>query len=426
MVAVSLTAITAATFLLRLPFATHDRISWFDAVFTATSAFTVTGLNVVDIGTTFTIFGQLVILLLVKFGGIGIMTFAILAFMMLGKKIGFKERLMIQHTLNQDSLGGILKLVKSIFLYAIMIEAIATMILSFKWVPVYGFTRGLYYSFFHAVSAFNNAGISIFTTGFSPYTTDLLVSLVITTLFIIGGIGFTVLIDIKNKRSFKKLSLHSKIMIIGTLVFNLTATLIFIFLEANNPATLGSVTGVNQVVGAYFQATSTRTAGFGPITIDYFRTPTTMMMLFLMFIGSGSAATSGGIKLTTFVVIVLSSITFIRGKKQVTLAKRTIKERIIIRAFTILSISFLLIFSSLFLLAMTEQIPTNKLLFEVISAFSTVGLSMGVTENLSNLGRGVIMSLMFFGKIGPLTLAFSLASASQDKIIYPSEDILTG
>ena len=401
-------------------------ISRFDALFTATSAFTVTGLSVVDIGATFTIFGQMVILLLIKAGGIGIMTFAILAFMMLGKKIGFKERLMIQQTLNQESLGGILKLVKSIFLYSIIIELIATVILSFRWVPIYGFARGVYYSFFHAVSAFNNAGISIFATGFLPYTTDLLVSLVVTTLFIIGGIGFTVLIDIKNKRRFKKLSLHSKIMIIGTLVFNLGATLLFIFLETDNPATLGGVTGVEQVIGSYFQATSTRTAGFGPITIDYFRTPTTMMMLFLMFIGSGSAATSGGIKLTTFVVIVLSSITFIRGKKQVTLAKRTIKERTIIRAFTILSISFLLIVLSLFMLTITEQIPASQLLFEVVSAFSTVGLSMGVTEQLSNIGRVIIMALMFFGKIGPLTLAFSLATASRDKIIYPSEDILTG
>lgn len=346
--------------------------------------------------------------------------------MMLGKKIGFKERLMIQQTLNQESLGGIIKLVRSIFLYSLVIEIIATIVLSFKWIPIYGWWRGVYYSFFHAVSAFNNAGISIFASGFTPYTNNILVSLVITTLFIIGGLGFTVLIDIKNTRKFKRLSLHSKIMIIGTICFNLLATIAFLLLEFDNPATIGQIEGAYQVVGAYFQATSTRTAGFGPITIDYFRTPTIMLMLFLMFIGSGSAATSGGLKLTTFVVIVLSSITFIRGKKSVTIANRTIKERTIIRSFTILSISFLLILTSLFVLSITERIPANKLLFEVISAFSSVGLSLGVTENLSNVGRFVIMILMFFGKIGPLTLAFSIASASQEKIIYPSEDILTG
>ena len=426
LIIISLTAILLATLLLQLPVATRDGISWFDALFTATSAFTVTGLIVVDVGATFTIFGQIIILILIKAGGIGIMTFAILAFMMLGKKIGFKERLMLQQTLNQESLGGIIKLVKRIFLYSLLMEAIATVLLAIRWVPIYGFWRGLYYSFFHAVSSFNNAGISVFSRGLNPYMTDAFVSLIITTMFIIGGMGFVVLIDINNKRSFKRLSLHSKIMIIGTIVVNLAATLLFFALEMQNPATIGQLATSEQLVVSYFQATSTRTAGFGPITIDYFRTSTTMLMLFLMFVGSGSAATSGGIKLTTFVVIIYACIAFIRGRKQVIIAHRTIKERIIIRSFTILSVSFFLVIMSVFVLTMTEQLPANKLFFEVVSALSTVGLSMGVTENLTYFGRFIIMILMFFGKIGPLTLAFSLARANQEKIIYPSEDILTG
>jgi len=415
-----------ATFLLRLPFATKVEISWFDALFTATSAFTVTGLMVENISTTFTIFGQIIILLLIKIGGIGIITFAILAFMVLGKKIGFKERLMIQQTLNQNSLGGIIKLIKSIFFFSISIELLATIFLSIIWIPKFGFKRGLFYSFFHAVSAFNNAGISLFTDGLSSYSADIYIKLIISTLFIIGGIGFTVLIDLKHKRRFKTLSLHSKIMIIGTITINLIATILFFLLERNNNATIGNSYFINQIFNSYFQATSSRTAGFGPINIDNFSTPTIMLMLILMFIGSGSAATSGGIKLTTFIIIVLSSITFIRGKKQVTIANRTINEKTIIRSFTILSICFLLIITSLFILSITEQLPATKLLFEVVSALSTVGLSMGITQNLSYFGRSIIMILMFFGKIGPLTLAFSLATTTQDKISYPTEDILTG
>jgi len=397
-----------------------------DALFTATSAFTATGLTSVEVGETLTLFGQIVILVLIKLGGIGIVTFAILAFMMLGKKIGFKERLMIQQTLDQVSLGGIIKLVRSIFIYSILIEATATILLTVRWIPVYGFWRGFYYSLFHAVSAFNNAGISVFPNGLSSYTSDPMVSFVMTTLFIIGGLGFTVLIDLKHKRSLSKLSLHSKIMLVGTLVFNLGGTLLFLLLETSNPATLGMLSGGSQVMVSYFQATSTRTAGFNAISVGYFRAPTMMIMLFLMFIGAGSAATSGGIKLTTFFVITLSSMTFIKGRKRVTIGRRTIKEKVVIRSFTILSISILLLFLSLFMLTLTEELPTNKLFFEVVSAFSTAGLSIGVTEDLTYVGRFIMMVLMFFGKVGPLTLAFSLAKVSQNKIIYPSEDILIG
>lgn len=419
--------IALGTLLLKLPFATTDSITWMDALFTATSSFTVTGLAIVDIGTSFTHFGQLIILLLIKLGGIGIVTFAILAFMMLGKKIGMKERIMIQQTLNQESLGGILKLVRRIFIHSLTIELVATLILALRWVPRYGMSTGLYYSFFHAVSAFNNAGISLFSNGLDVYMIDPIVSLVMTTLFIMGGIGFTVLIDLKDKKKFSRLSLHSKVMIIGTLVLNVVAMLLFLVLETSNPETLGAMHAVDdQILAAYFQATTARTAGFSTVSISGFRTPTVIFMSILMFIGSGSASTAGGIKLTTFIVVVLSTLTFIRGKKEVTIGHRTLRERVIIRAFTILTLSFLFIVLSLFILTITESIPTAHLFFEIMSAFSTVGLSMGVTAELSFVGRCLMMILMFFGKIGPLTLAFSLANPTPEKIRYPNEDLLTG
>lgn len=221
LVLVFLFFIILGTLLLKLPISTTTPISLTDALFTVTSAMTVTGLAVVDTGTVFTTFGQLVILMLIQVGGLGIMSFAVLIFIMLGKKIGFKERLIIQQSLNQTSLGGVIKLVKNLFIYSFSIEIIAMLILAIRWVPEYGWGKGMYYSFFHSISAFNNAGFSIWSDSLMKYVGDPLINLVITFLFIIGGIGFTVLSDIWYKRSFKKLSLHSKLMIGGTFMINL-------------------------------------------------------------------------------------------------------------------------------------------------------------------------------------------------------------
>ncbi|MCU4669756.1 potassium transporter TrkG, partial [Bacillus paralicheniformis] len=221
LVLVFLFFIILGTLLLKTPAATSKPIGWIDTLFTSTSAMTVTGLAVVDTGTDYTLFGQLMILVLIQIGGLGIMSFAVLIFIMLGKKIGLKERLLIQQSLNQTSLGGIIKLIKSLFIYSFAIEMLAMVILAVKWIPEYGLARGIYYSLFHAVSSFNNAGFSIWPDSLMRYEGDPLVNLVISFLFIVGGIGFTVLSDLWHKRSFKKLSLHSKLMIYGTFIVNL-------------------------------------------------------------------------------------------------------------------------------------------------------------------------------------------------------------
>lgn len=206
-------SILLGMFMLKMPISTKTEISWLDALFTATSAMTVTGLVVVDTSQTFTIFGQIVILLLIQLGGLGIMSFAILIFIVLGKKIGMKERIVIQHALNQTSLGGVIQLVKYLFLFSFVIEFLGMIILSFRWVPQFGLKKGIYYSFFHAISAFNNAGFSIWSDSLMQFVGDPVVNLMISFLFIIGGIGFTVLADIWRNRSFQKLSLHSADML---------------------------------------------------------------------------------------------------------------------------------------------------------------------------------------------------------------------
>ncbi|MDU1847745.1 MAG: TrkH family potassium uptake protein [Niallia nealsonii] len=427
LVLVFLFFIILGTMLLKLPFSTTNSISWIDAFFTATSAMTVTGLAVVDTGTAYTIFGQSIILVLIQVGGLGIMSFAVLIFMMLGKKIGFKERVIVQQALNQTSLGGIIRLVRNLFIYSFTTEIIAMLILAIGWVPEYGWGKGMYYSLFHSISAFNNAGFSTWSDSLMGFVGDPLVNIVITFLFIVGGIGFTVLSDIWYKRSYKKLSIHSKLMLAGSLVLNLLAMLIIFSLEYRNPNTLGTLHSLGDKLWAsYFQAVTPRTAGFNTLDIGNLHEATITFMLLLMFIGAGSASTGGGIKLTTFLVIILSVSTFLRENNQVTIGNRAIKEKVIFKSLAILSISIFLIFLGVFILNITETEPFLKILFEVISAFGTVGLSMGITGDLSNIGKIIIILIMFFGKLGPLTLAFSLAKPRQEKIRYPSEDILTG
>ncbi|MFC3418399.1 TrkH family potassium uptake protein [Salinicoccus hispanicus] len=413
--------------LLMLPISTNGTISYIDALFTATSAMTVTGLAVMDTGNDFTVFGQVVILALIQAGGLGIMSFAVMIYMALGRKVGFKRRIEIKQALNQSSLDGVLELVKALFIYSFIIESLAMLVLAIRWVPEFGWVEGLYYSLFHSISAFNNAGFSIWSDSLTGYVGDPIINLMITFLFITGGIGFTVLIDVWHKRSYKKLTLHSKLMMSGTLVVNFVAMFMFFILEFQNPDTLGALSSwKDQLWASYFQAVTPRTAGFNTLDIGSLNDSTVTMMLLLMFIGAGSASTGGGIKLTSFLILVLSIIPLLQQKSQINIGKRSIKPAIIFRALSISILSVLLILTAVFIMTISEDAPFIEIVFEVVSAFGTVGLSMGITADLSPIGKLAIIFVMFFGKLGPLNLAFSLSRPKQDKIRYPVADILTG
>jgi trk system potassium uptake protein len=415
------------TALLKLPFAATEPVSWLDALFTSTSAMTVTGLIVVDTGIVFTTFGEVVIMGLIQVGGLGIMSFAVLIYLMLGRKIGFKERLIIQQSLNQTSVGGVIRLVKHLFIFSFAVEGLALILLASEWIPEYGWKQGLYYSLFHSISAFNNAGFSLWADGLMRYVANPLVNIVISGLFIIGGIGFTVLTDLWYSKKFQKLSLHTKLMLVGTLAINVVAMFVIFFLEYNNPKTLANLSTMGKVLGAYFQAVSPRTAGFNSIDIAGMEDSTVIFMMLLMYIGAGSASTGGGIKVTTFLVITFTVFAFLRQRKDIHAFRRKIDETYIYKSLAISMISVVLIFSALFLLTITEKGASFiQILFEVVSAFGTVGLSMGLTFSLTSIGKCVIIFVMFVGKLGPLTLAFSLAKKGTDKISYPKEDILTG
>lgn len=413
--------------LLKLPFATTESITWLDALFTTTSAMTVTGLAVVDTGGSFTLFGEVVIMSLIQIGGLGIMSFAVLIFMMLGKKIGFKERLLLQQALNQTSVGGVIKLVKYLFIFSFLVEGFAVLLLASEWVPEFGWRRGLYVSIFHSISAFNNAGFSLWSDSLMGYVGSPIVNITISFLFIVGGIGFTVLVDLWKSKTIRKLSLHTKIMVVGTFVINIFAFMMIFILEYNNPNTLAQLPFLDKLFASYFQAVTPRTAGFNSLDYGSMERSTLLLTILLMFIGAGSASTGGGIKLTTFVVISLSVFAFLKEKREIRIFRRTIDQNYIFKALAVSMISVLLVFTALFFLDMTEKNASFlAILFEVVSAFGTVGLSMGITGSLTAIGKWIIIIVMFVGKLGPLTLAFSLSRPDKEKIRYPKEDILTG
>ncbi len=412
--------------LLKLPLSIKTPISWVDAFFTATSAATVTGLGVVDVNSTFTIFGQVVIMFLIQTGGLGLMTIAILIVWMLGKKIGLRHRLLIGEALNQTNIGGLVKLVKRVFFFSICIELVGVVFLSIRLVPEFGLGKGLYYSLFHVVAAYNNAGFALWPDNLTRYVGDPIINIGICSLIVTGGLGFTVLIDIWYSRSFRKLVLHSKIMIIGTIVLIAAAMLIIFVLEYNNAKTLGSLSFGEKLWASFFQAITPRTAGFNTVDYGSMGEATLFFTMVLMFIGAGSVSTGGGIKLTTFVILITSVLSFFKKKEDLILFRRTIKMSTVTRALAIVIASQFLIFVAVFILMLTENFSFIEILFETISAFGTVGLTMGITAKLSAFGKCVIMFVMFCGLIGPLTLVFSLAQPAKQKIRYPSEDVFTG
>ncbi|MFC4321961.1 TrkH family potassium uptake protein [Litchfieldia salsa] len=424
--------ILVGTLLLMLPFATQDRhhLSFIDALFQATSAVCVTGLVVVDTHTTFTMFGQIVLMVLIQIGGLGFMTVGILVALFLGKNIGLQSRLMIQESLNQLSMEGMVKLVKFVIGFTFFIEGIGAVILAFRFAQDFAIPKAIYYGIFHSISAFNNAGFDIMGDfrSMTSYVGDFTVIMVLTSLLIIGGIGYTVVLDIVRKKSIKKLSLHTKIVLIMTVLLNVVGTVLIFTLEYNNPGTLGPLGLKDKLLGAYFHGVVPRTAGFNSLNMGELTLSSQFVTMVLMFIGGGSGGTAGGIKVTTVAIIFLAIWALIRGKEDVNTMGRRLPKDIIYRAFAITVYSTAVVFITLFILTITEAAPLNVILFEVISAFGTVGMSLGLTPDLSPVGKIVITILMFIGRVGPLTIAFALARASkkQPPYRYVEEKVMIG
>ncbi|WP_028777506.1 TrkH family potassium uptake protein [Shimazuella kribbensis] len=422
----ALSMVILGTILLKIPISTEKPLGWLDAWFMAISALTCTGLVTVDVGTTFTTFGQIILLLLAQIGGVGIMAFAALFFIFLGKRLSLKDRLVLNFSLNQVTFGNITALIKNLLLYVLTIECIGAIILFIHWQPQLPSGDALYLSIFHSVSSFNNAGLSLWPDSMMRHFNDPVLNIITTILVIIGGLGFTVLFDLREKKNFKKLTLHSKIMITGTFLLIVFGMVVIFLLEFQSAKSLDALALKDKMWTSYFQSVSLRSAGFNTIDIGALQESTLFFMCLLMFVGAGSTSTGGGIKVTTFTVILFAVIAFLRGKKQVHLFHRSIDPSFVTKCLAIASISLSFVALGVFFLTMVEEEPFLICLFEVMSAFGTVGLSANLTYHLSSWGTFIIGIMMFIGKVGPLTLLFSISQNEERSINYPKEDILIG
>ena len=434
--------IIVGAILLSLPAAAApgaERASLTDSFFTATSAVCVTGLIVRDTATGWSTFGQVTILILIQIGGLGFMTMATLILMLMGRRVGLRERLVLQEALNEFSLQGLVALIRKILFLTFSFELIGVMLFSIKFIPEFGFAEGLYKSVFHSVSAFCNAGFDVMgnNSSFTAYSGDFVICATLMMLIVIGGLGFTVLIDIGNKKNFKHLSLHSKIVLVMTGSLLLVGFLFFFILEYSNKKTLdsGDLNFFEKMMASLFQSVTARTAGFNTIDQGSLTVPSKFMTTILMFIGASPAGTGGGIKTTTFAVVALVVLTVLKGRHEITVFDRQVVRGTAFRAVTITVIGLVIVFVFAMILSMAEQgnqtglATFDNIMFESASAFATVGLSSGITPSLSVPSKIFMIVTMFAGRVGPLTLtlAFSRSySRSKTKYKYPEGKIMVG
>ncbi|HAE42365.1 MAG TPA: Trk family potassium uptake protein [Clostridiales bacterium] len=420
--------------LLNLPFASVDgrSIGFVDALFTAASAVCVTGLTVVNTATHWTLFGKIIIVLLIQIGGLGIMTMATLIAFLFGKKITLKDRLLMQEEMNTTTLQGIVLLTKRVLFMTIGIEFIGVILLSFVFVPDYGLSQGIWFSIFHAISAFCNAGFDLLGNSMMDYVNNPLLNFTIISLLIIGGLGFYVLMDIIQRKKLKKLLIHSKIVLLISVALLIFGFLIVLIFEYGNPSTLGGLNLRGKLMSAMFLSATPRTAGFNTLDTAALGPVTTFFIIMLMFIGGSPGSTAGGVKTTTVGVVIIAIIGLVKGSEDTEIFKRRIPVTMILRAIAIIGIAFSLVILTTTILLVSEKntgFSFIDIIFETVSAFGTVGLSRGLTPHLTDVGRIVVTLTMFVGRLGPLTIAFGIAQnqhKNKGYYKYPEGKIMVG
>ncbi|MEG0309040.1 MAG: TrkH family potassium uptake protein [Clostridium sp.] len=430
------TIIFTGAVLLSLPSATIDGIKtpFIDCIFTSTSAVCVTGLVTVDTGTYWNYFGKTVILVLIQIGGLGFMSFATLISIMIGKKITLKERLIIRESLNSTSLQGIVKLARYIIMLTFSIEMIGALLLSIQFIPEFGLKKGIYYSIFHAISAFCNAGFDLMGgyNSLMDYSNNGLVIITISSLIVVGGLGFYVWDEVYNYRKTKRLTLQTKLVITMSVVLIVIGFIMFFIFEYSNPNTMKDMSMKNKLLASLFASISPRTAGFNSINLGTMTIASTFLTIMLMFIGGSPGSTAGGIKTSTAGVLFMTVISVIRGREDTEIFKRKINKETVYKAFAVVVIALGLVLSVTILLSITESAsgsPFEYYLFEATSAFGTVGLTLGLTQQLTTIGKIIIAITMYAGRVGPLTLLLAIAMRKSKKgnsIKYPEDKILVG
>ena len=422
------TIIMLGTILLMLPVAVRDiePLTFVDALFMAASSVCVSGVAIFDIGVNFTLFGQMVVIILVQIGALGIMTITTILAVVMGKRIQLRDRILIQESLQRWSIAGVVRLVIIIVKMTVAFEFVGGVILTVIFFPEFG-AMSIYYGFWHSISAFCNAGFDILGgNNFARYTFNPVVNLVILMEVICGGLGFAVLLDIYRKRRWKHLEINSKIVLVTTLcLIAIGSVSIFIF-EFNN-GEIASFNLFDKIMTSVFMASMARTSGFSMVDINTLSEPTLLLIMFLMFIGGSPASTGGGIKTTTIAVIFAAIWSLIRGREDVVIFKRTVPPIVIFRALSIFFVSAVVVFSMSMFLCLTEDIPLTKILFESVSMFATVGLPTGTVSEMNTLSRCVIILVMLMGRIGIISFAMALViRKKKEKIHYPEDKFIIG
>lgn len=426
-----LSTIVIGAFILMLPFSTVEgTIALEDALFTSASAVTVTGLSVQNTATYFTPFGQIVILVLLQIGGLGFMTFSTFAILLIGKGFSLMDKSVIESDFTTGTYRNLKDLLKKIVLMTFLLESAGAVALYFQFSKFKGAYR-VFASIFHSISAFCNAGFSIFTDSFESYTGHVGINSTLMILIICGGIGFLVLNDVwmlllRRIKNFSRLTLHSKLVLL-TSGFLILLGFVVIFIEElfNKTDTLSFG---SKALAALFQSVSARTAGFNTVNLNTFSVASIFILLILMFIGASPGSTGGGVKTTSVSMVLAYLRSHLRGRKKIDIFYRNIPINTIEKAFVVIIVSFLMI-SLLVLLLMTfePRFKLVELVFEAVSAFGTVGLSLGITPNLSIPSKFIIMTTMFIGRIGPLTLLLALSKRESKGVFnYPEENIMIG
>lgn len=426
-------AILVGTGLLLLPFTTKSgQISLIDALFTATSGVCVTGLIVQDTATYFTPAGQIIILILIQLGGLGIMTFSTLVLIAAGKSISIKDKIIIQEGFHHTAPRDIKSLIKRIFFFTVAIECVGTLSFFLRWHKDYTWVQALYQSVFHSVSAFCNAGFSLFRYSFLAFKGDIWINTTLIALIVLGGLGFLVLDETRCmflcffRKERAKISLHTKLVMTLTLFLIVFPFIFFLLFEWDK--SLQTFTPKEKVLSSIFQIITPRTAGFNTMDLNSLSFAMVFLLMMLMFVGASPGSTGGGVKTSTFGVIFAFLRSKIRARESVNLFYRTLPVELIMRAFTVVTLAVSIVFLSSFVLLMSQPgASVREVLFEVFSAFGTVGLSLGLTPKLTTLGKIVVVLTMYIGRIGPLTLLYAFSrERALGRFEYAEENVMIG
>jgi trk system potassium uptake protein len=436
-----LLAITVGTVMLKLPISTNTgHITWVNALFTATSAVCVTGLVVVDTGSYFTLFGQCVILTLRQIGGLGVMTISVTLFQWIGRSISFRQRMAMQELFAHTPREDIFNLVKSILILTFCIEFIGAVLLTIHWTKELPFSSAIYTAVFHSVSAFCNAGFALFSDSMMRYSDNILLNTTVCILIMVGGIGFPVLYDLQfwfmnRKKKRSRLSVQTKIVLLTSMILIVSGALIFAFLERQ--ALEDAQSFQHGILTSLFQSITCRTAGFNTVDIGSLMDATLAMMIFLMFFGASPGSCGGGVKTTTLALLTAFTLSRIRRRRRVNIFKKSIPNETVTRSVSLVLVSIGIIGMVLFMILIGDAVSKHELtcsqksflvyLFETVSAFGTVGLSMGITPELNTWGKCWIILMMIIGRVGVLTCAYVIVGTGTiNGVEYSEENLMVG